>query len=274
MRTFSKFEKELSIELLKPIFFGEKLVNMDFIKQYFDKVAFLRIGSSLYFFYNSEEHMSQALIKLVSILSLLKDLENNGLLFCITDPNDNFIISQRVLYSCSRNISGIIGCSGMSISLNEMEIRNNMNKVLYSKGVRIEGGLESILLYYFSSSIYVSETFKYLAKHNFKSIEERSLNIARISIWSSIIIALISLGSSIFMTLYNNKHAVTEIKASQYDSVLVSFDKNNALLDSIVRIGNILEEEYKVDRVQRTSIRKDINDLKRTVKHLHNKTVQ
>lgn len=236
MRKFSSFDKELTLEIIKENCFGKQIKELQTVKKLFKDVVLLFFESKLYIFYNKEDNLYTTQSQLVSLLSLFRELESESLVVFADGWSENFVVYKQKVYKCGVDRNRIIWFDCYRLSLYEHKVLDNLDNSIFSECKQIEGTAEGLLVRYFVCSIYATDTLKNLVKNRFKYPEERSLDIAKVSIVCSIAFSILSLVWSVFMTSYNNEHAVTEIKNEQFYPILTNSNKSVASLDSIARM--------------------------------------
>lgn len=235
MRKFSSFDKGFTFEIIKDNSFGKQIYDLQAVKFLFKDAILLFYESRLYIFYDKEDNLYKTQSQLVSLLSLLRDLESESLAVFADNQSDNFVVYNQKVFRCAVNANHTIFFDHYRLFLDKQKILDRLDNLVCSKCKQVEGTIEGLLVRYFVSRIYATDTLKNLVGNKFKYLEERSLDLAKVSIVFSIAFSFLSLVWSVFMTLYNNEHAVTEIKKEQFDPILTNSNKSVTSLDSIFR---------------------------------------
>lgn len=196
---------------------------------------------------SSQEELHNKFIMLTDLVTLLKYLEKNRLIYIIPQEETYFseFYYQNKQDYCKTQSEDII-------KINKYEVlKNEMIKSVYRGGTivlqtvnPITTVLYSDLMYYLNSIIYPTAELKKYIQRNFKSeelyISTKSIIISRISIVVAVVIAVLSP----IITLYlSNKYGITKLDEIQFKKIIncISLENQNRVGCDTLIINNINE---------------------------------
>ena len=237
MRQFSSFDKKIADEFISKNNRGKLLTKYRVIQDFFnDQIALFISDANCAFFYRNELDKDKGLEVLVSIIVLLRDMEQEGLILCILNNQEPLLLYKQTDNMCAITTDKIFSFDIGNIDISRLTIANRDGTTILN-GNLLPDNLSKMISYYFRCKIYPTETLNELIANKYDSVEIRSLKRQRnwgvISTLVAVLIAIISCWWNIYMTRYNNEHAVTEIKAQQYDEILNILKEDSCTFNSI-----------------------------------------
>ena len=258
MRIFSTTDIQIINKILT-----QDLQNMPvvckFLKQYFvkNKMALFLSSSQneVFILYKDEDACKASLALIVELISLFEAMEEDGYLYCINLDNDQpFFLYESLDVDIGINADGTsFTIKNGSLSINDGAIfLKDISGNIILKGSRCQKLLANQILYYFKSTIYPSTSLRKLADDGYESLEilsykkeVKSAKFSRNMAWSALIISLFL---PFAITFYNNKFAKTEIKDSQYNSILYKMNAVAEKIDTLCKHFILEQKEHDISK--------------------------
>ena len=183
---------------------------------------------------------------LVDIVSLLETMEKLGHLYCVGSEDEfSLFINDStfpVAINGDRNTYDVSN-GKIIISKNKIVYNDKLGNLIMD-GSCVEKQLTAKIINYLCCSIYATDSLKELVENNYESLEiqsyKRQIADAKFSRNMAWIALFVSLFSPFFMTFFNNKYAKTEIKDSQYESILNHID---LITNNVISIYEMLHKD-------------------------------
>lgn len=199
-------------------------------------------GSSLLFPVNPAcaENVRRSKRELVSLLSLLTYLEDEGLIFVIDgNMSDTF-------FFCDAD-DPVVGNDGSTQYYNyekgRIEIENGLYKAKDKFGTTLMSGtdsspvLSSCMNHFLTGEIYATESLRELVANDFKSQDElqyeKELKYTRRGLYISLVALGISMFSNIISIPLSNKFGTSTINSNQFMAIDTTLVKINKGIDTI-----------------------------------------